>query len=279
MERMSHSTKSEDFQRDLTRFSKSGKLTSDQPGARKKNIRRGPIRKFACNDSFSKQTIVASHNGSPARPKSQHDNLKSSRSTFCRTVELHERDSHPNRSSAVISSPKETQYKDQPMPSSGKIRLDATSSDYVRISSSAIQSSDSVPARPAIPYRDAPTEHFSPFYQAPTTSDSIQQQPMDGNWDQRGTYFPGSLNSSVHIIPAPPGLSHPVGWNYPGTATGIPFGEPSASSAYGWKCHETTNHRLKENPFESSCSVDEEDRIDAELQELGGRMVGSILDF
>jgi hypothetical protein len=151
------------------------------------------------------------------------------------------------------------------MPSSGQIRLDATSSDYVRISSSAIQSSDSVPARAAILYRDA--VHFPQFHPAHNKYDSIQQQPMDANWEQRGT----SLSSSVCNIPAPPGLSHPG--IYTGAATGIPFGEP------GWKCHETSTNRLKENPFESSCSADEEDRIDAELQELGGRMVGSILDF
>jgi hypothetical protein len=166
--------------------------------------------------------------------------------------------------------PKETQYdKDQWMPSSGQIRLDATSSDYVRISSSAIQSSDSVPARAAFPYCDA--EYFPQFHPVHNNYNSIQQQPMDANWEQRGT----SLNSSVRNIPAPPGLSH-FG-NYTGAATGIPFGEP----AHGWKCHETTtnHHQLKENPFASSCSADEEDRIDAELQELGGRMVGSILDF
>jgi hypothetical protein len=254
------------------------------------------MRKFACSDSFPKQTIDVSHNGSLARLESQHDNLKSSRSTFCRTVERHDKDRHPNRSSAVSIPQKETKCKDQLMSSSGQVHLNTTSSEYVRISSKTIQSSHNVPTRSTFPYqhRDAPAESSSQFHQPQPFSDSIQHQlgakTMGENWEQRGTY-PGSLNSFVRNVPAPPGLSHLIHLNNTGAATGIPFGEPSGSSLPDplhpsfWKCHETNlltrNHRVKENPFELSSSVflDEEDRIDAELQELGGRMVGSILDF
>jgi hypothetical protein len=37
--------------------------------------------------------------------------------------------------------------------------------------------------------------------------------------------------------------------------------------------------RLKENPFAASDEDDEEEQIEADLQELGGRMIGSVLDF
>jgi hypothetical protein len=54
------------------------------------------------------------------------------------------------------------------------------------------------------------------------------------------------------------------------TDTGL-FAPPSMS----FRSHP----HVKENPFASSDGEDDEEQIEAELQELGGRMVGSILDF
>jgi len=61
--------------------------------------------------------------------------------------------------------------------------------------------------------------------------------------------------------------------------TTLPFGPPPRTTTSPHH-HHHHHHHVKENPFATSSDDDEYDeKIEADLQELGGQMVGSILDF
>lgn len=193
------------------------------------------------------------------------------------------------------------------------------SKEYARLSATSLanemQPSRIVSPHPALhyPYHDgAPGVSFSQTNLAYDWSCQTKQRPAADTMDEsrgRSRTDPGTSYSFVSNIPPPPGLSLPTGVNTNATidmpllgvstaasigGSSLPMVSTAQSHPYSLDLQEADLHDItmrrclvKENPFEMSSPTmttvvldqNEEDRIDAELQELGGRMVGSILDF
>ena len=276
--------------------------TKNPPSPRKKNPRQRNARKLGFNDP--KLAHDALHH-SPARAASHYDTWKGYGATFSRNAERHEKQGSKPCASRATTQPRNNpsrtlagnRFETDEIKSSQRImparEHDRWNTSFSQYSSASSNATPIVSPPPAFHYHNA-GDSFSHVNHQQAYTGSTKQRPPTVN-PMNETWRTTSANHSSHI-PAPPGFRHPM--DVPGNATiGMPLPAvvvggsllPMSVPSHPFSLHlrETDLHdiatsRVKENPFESSSSCldqTEEDRIDAELQELGGRMVGSILDF
>jgi hypothetical protein len=167
---------------------------------------------------------------------------------------------------------------------------------------------------PTMSYEDTPlTGLLAPFARSPERNTSVAgtyfATPLRAN--DQATFFSSELDASsselnanspswsqtkvaslaapsVGSIRAPPGLTLADGGkglqsSFSPTPTESPFLSTYPSLSERPSPHFTMpsplSYNVKENPFDESDNDENDDLIEAELQELGGQMVGSILDF
>jgi hypothetical protein len=131
------------------------------------------------------------------------------------------------------------------------------------------------------------------FFSSELNANTSELNANSPSWLQTNTNIASSAATlpvpSIGSVRAPPGLTLADGGNglqasfssqapsetpFLSTYNGLsvrpcpPFSKPSLVS-----------YNVKENPFDESDNEEDVDQIEAELQELGGQMVGSILDF
>lgn len=167
---------------------------------------------------------------------------------------------------------------------------------------------------PTMSYEDTPlTGLLAPFARSPERKSSVAETyfatPLRAS--EQTTFFSSELNAgsselnanspswsqtntaslaapSIGSVRAPPGLTLADGGkglqsSFSPAANDSPFLStyPSLSvrSSPRFTTPSLVSYNVKENPFDESDNDENDDLIEAELQELGGQMVGSILDF
>ena len=142
---------------------------------------------------------------------------------------------------------------------------------------------------PLIPVENAPASLSLPIASLPRTGTifpSTQGPPVK-------PHFPSTASTGTPVRP----YSYPENPSTPNTATSLPtYSSPPAFSYDSWNSPSVPpppgfspsltspshQYRVKANPFasdEEDQMAHRDDEIEAELQELGGQMIGSILDF
>ncbi|GKY93474.1 hypothetical protein MPSEU_000314900 [Mayamaea pseudoterrestris] len=118
-------------------------------------------------------------------------------------------------------------------------------------------------------------QRYSDFPPPPGISCEIPTQQRDGNGVGTPSLGPSSLESSntgnTFALLPPPSRSY----GGLGTASSREFAPQPRS--YNTMCLDSTHKTVPDNPFLKE-EHDSDEELEAELQELGGRMVGSLLD-
>jgi hypothetical protein len=133
---------------------------------------------------------------------------------------------------------------------------------------------------PPLPLKSAfdPTVASPPGWNTPVFYD-VQSPPTIESLDRSSFFSHGPLNPTWNppvtvnrSIPPPPGIPVLLSPFHPQTPGPV---EASFLSGYSFDPHYGGGSAVvRDNPFET-----DDDQIEADLQELGGQMIGSVLDF
>jgi hypothetical protein len=168
---------------------------------------------------------------------------------------------------------------------SSPARLMTTSTLNAESPSWVQRSPQCTPIRPPPGLEAATARNDVPYGCSSSDIGSPPPSPMPGlskQWNGSVTESIGSLSPASFLT----AVESPLLSNYQGStlsceasdALRLPFRTDTGLFAPPSTSFRSHPH-VKENPFAASDGEDDEEQIEAELQELGGRMVGSILDF
>jgi hypothetical protein len=188
-------------------------------------------------------------------------------------------------SSHLTSSDPSVQRLSEKSQFSSPTRLMTTSSLNAESPSWVQRSLQSTPIRPPPGLEAASARNDVPYGCSSSDIGSPPPSPLQGlskQWNGSVTESMGSLSPASFLTAVEsPLLSKYQSSALPleaGDALRLPFRTDTGLFAPPSMSFRSHPH-VKENPFASSDGEDDEEQIEAELQELGGRMVGSILDF